>query len=602
MEEMLRRIRAEAEERDLTWLVRLIDGPAGEAAPAPAAAPMFPMPEESGRRPRRARVPVRLSPEQAPARRRRVRSPSPAPPRDVPPATPTGRGRRPGGAAARRNIRAAPDVREQERANVQQTAAASERRQGAGGGAPGHVPVGAPARRSNRPDNGGSRQRPIRQQQAEDGGSRQRPSITEAAKRVSAPRKAAGTRTERFQPGGELPAARIDDPEDDESQQQDVGAAAGGYTAPSQPVGAVPDAGAGSGADGEAVPSTALERGKRAVGDLISQSLARGTRAAYSAAWTEWEDWMDQCGGAYSTDDRVGMLLSWLGRGSREGWTLGRVNRFMAGVAFGCKLKGVVDVTKNFIVRQALKGFRRGKGRPDTRRPVSFGILERLGGAIDLKPQKKMPDGGDMADDRSWPSKNKEKNLQKLRLRADLYPNTDQEHAESSRMEQNRQLDRDTGKISCVINLSSHNPTEVELSVLSRGLSFCPTKMFVKTELCSDMEEYFRRLRLKEFFHNTEDTGLLSTQTEEKLGAKKKSDWSPPPGRSPTLDKYIDSFRHKVQSTILDKQKKEAFNINMQEKRSNYALKSKEITIKPSDKDGAIVLMNISDYTTEADR
>ncbi|XP_066438199.1 uncharacterized protein [Eleutherodactylus coqui] len=383
MEEMLRRIRAEAEERDLTWLVRLIDGPAGEAAPAPAAAPMFPMPEESGRRPRRARVPVRLSPEQAPARRRRVRSPSPAPPRDVPPATPTGRGRRPGGAAARRNIRAAPDVREQERATEQQTAAASERRQGAGGGAPGHVPVGAPTRRSNRPDNGGSRQRPIRQQQAEDGGSRQRPSITEAAKRASAPRKAAGTRTERFQPGGELPAARIDDPEDDESQQQDVGAAAGGYTAPSQPVGAVPDAGAGSGADGEAVPSTALERGKRAVGDLISQSLARGTRAAYSAAWTEWEDWMDQCGGAYSTDDRVGMLLSWLGRGSREGWTLGRVNRFMAGVAFGCKLKGVVDVTKNFIVRQALKGFRRGKGRPDTRRPVSFGILERLGGAID---------------------------------------------------------------------------------------------------------------------------------------------------------------------------------------------------------------------------
>ncbi|CAN2387690.1 Reverse transcriptase (RNA-dependent DNA polymerase), partial [Pristimantis euphronides] len=117
------------------------------------------------------------------------------------------------------------------------------------------------------------------------------------------------------------------------------------------------------------------------------------------------------------------------------------------------------------------------------------------------------------------------------------------------------------------------------------------------------MEEYFRRLRLKEFFHDRENAELVDTQTQEGSRAKKESDWTPQPGRNSTLDKYINTFRCVIQSTILDKQKDVTSNINLKERKALKNLKNnKEIIIKPADKGGAIVLTDTSDYIKEADR
>lgn len=44
-------------------------------------------------------------------------------------------------------------------------------------------------------------------------------------------------------------------------------------------------------------------------------------------------------------------------------------------MGFWAKLRGLEDLTKSFLVQQALKGNRRGGWRPDTRRPVSFYLL-----------------------------------------------------------------------------------------------------------------------------------------------------------------------------------------------------------------------------------
>lgn len=40
------------------------------------------------------------------------------------------------------------------------------------------------------------------------------------------------------------------------------------------------------------------------------------------------------------------------------------------------------DVTKAFLVRKTLQGYRRGQGRSNSRRPVSLGMLEVLSGAL----------------------------------------------------------------------------------------------------------------------------------------------------------------------------------------------------------------------------
>lgn len=54
------------------------------------------------------------------------------------------------------------------------------------------------------------------------------------------------------------------------------------------------------------------------------------------------------------------------------------LNRQLAGLAFLFKLSGFCDVTKHFLVKQAVKGYRKSRRVPDARRPVSFVMLGRL--------------------------------------------------------------------------------------------------------------------------------------------------------------------------------------------------------------------------------
>lgn len=54
------------------------------------------------------------------------------------------------------------------------------------------------------------------------------------------------------------------------------------------------------------------------------------------------------------------------------------VNRRVAGLAFLFKLQGQPDFTKDFWVRQALKGYRKSMVRRDSRRPVTFEILQGI--------------------------------------------------------------------------------------------------------------------------------------------------------------------------------------------------------------------------------
>lgn len=78
------------------------------------------------------------------------------------------------------------------------------------------------------------------------------------------------------------------------------------------------------------------------------------------------------------------LLLYYLARKFNEGASVSVISIQLAGLAFLFKLQGQPDFTKDFWVRQALKGYRRAAVQRDSRRPVTFeilgGIVEQLRG------------------------------------------------------------------------------------------------------------------------------------------------------------------------------------------------------------------------------
>ncbi|KAJ8023275.1 hypothetical protein HOLleu_35642 [Holothuria leucospilota] len=53
-----------------------------------------------------------------------------------------------------------------------------------------------------------------------------------------------------------------------------------------------------------------------------------------------------------------------------------------------------------------------------------------------------------------------------------------------------------------IANLSNYTLSNGEQRLLSRGLSFCPSRDLNPVGLCQDMEQYLRRIKLKEYFQN----------------------------------------------------------------------------------------------------
>lgn len=148
---------------------------------------------------------------------------------------------------------------------------------------------------------------------------------------------------------------------------------------------------------------------------------------------------------------------------------------------------------------------------------------------------------------------------------------------------------------SCIVNLSCATLSPAELSLLSRGLSFCPaTGGFNEFSLFKDLDNFCRNLRLREYFHDRPS----HIETLDPLPSHKH--WTPPTQR----DKYLDMYISAVTRDILDAYKKQApYRKNLSADESN-ALKllatHPEIIIKPADKGGAIVVMNKTDYINEA--
>jgi hypothetical protein len=144
--------------------------------------------------------------------------------------------------------------------------------------------------------------------------------------------------------------------------------------------------------------------------------------------------------------------------------------------------------------------------------------------------------------------------------------------------------------------------TEDERSVLSKGLNFIPLTShadMLQTRL--DAEAFFRRLRLRAFFHG-KPTTEANKDIFEKL-QQKSSDWTPFTGQNKILDQVIDKCTHDINDYLLNHRRCTTNNLNSDERKALQSLRNnKDIIIKPADKGGAVVAWSRDLYVGEATR
>ena len=146
-----------------------------------------------------------------------------------------------------------------------------------------------------------------------------------------------------------------------------------------------------------------------------------------------------------------------------------------------------------------------------------------------------------------------------------------------------------------VVNLSSSSITDAEHRLLTKGLNFCPTPPKVdQVMLSQDLTEYYRRLRLSEFFF---DSG-----PQEVEPFRIKSTWVPPKNRVPALETYVQAVSSQVNNSSSLSHKPHD-NLPRDERLALNSLRSRsDIIIKPADKGSAVVVMDRQKYIDEAHR
>ncbi|XP_044139139.1 uncharacterized protein LOC122929581 [Bufo gargarizans] len=164
---------------------------------------------------------------------------------------------------------------------------------------------------------------------------------------------------------------------------------------------------------------------------------------------------------------------------------------------------------------------------------------------------------------------------------------------------------------SLVINISSTPLSPSELTLLQRGLYFCPSYGLNSFELELDLLRFFRNIRLRAHFedenrevHPTpEKEGSLISSRD--LGLRTKSTYMPPRNQ-PAVETFIKLVQRDTDTFIKgvrEGQYKYTNNLTNTERVSLDALKrAKKVILKPADKGGALVVMDKTQYVAEVHR
>lgn len=109
----------------------------------------------------------------------------------------------------------------------------------------------------------------------------------------------------------------------------------------------------------------------------IQNSLAPRTWSSYSVAWS---DWVKFCSNYFSDPllPNLEVLLLYVSFLMSNNSSASHISKQLAGIGFFHKFHNVTPITNHFLIRQAIKGYRKNFPILDRRRPISFDILERL--------------------------------------------------------------------------------------------------------------------------------------------------------------------------------------------------------------------------------
>ena len=150
-----------------------------------------------------------------------------------------------------------------------------------------------------------------------------------------------------------------------------------------------------------------------------------------------------------------------------------------------------------------------------------------------------------------------------------------------------------------MINLSKKSFTETEFKLLGYNLNFVPTpKTINKTELKRDLENFNRRIKLRDHF------GIAPT---EKPIFKSNSTWEPK-NTHHTVRTFLEDFNKKVTEELnpgpsQQERPTNGMNLSKAEQSALQDLKHMEdIIITNADKGGAVVVQDVQAYIQEANR
>ena len=161
-------------------------------------------------------------------------------------------------------------------------------------------------------------------------------------------------------------------------------------------------------------------------------------------------------------------------------------------------------------------------------------------------------------------------------------------------------------KKNTVVNLSKHELSEAEISLLEKGLKYCPVPHILdKTSMKADAAHFTRKMRLHDYYHNKPPR-----ENDTEKNGKPKPDmaqfgiesqliprfWTPPSGTNQPLDEFCDSITNHIG---LIPQRATQDNLTSSEREAlKFFIKNinKEIVIRPADKGGALVIQDRNDY------
>lgn len=149
-----------------------------------------------------------------------------------------------------------------------------------------------------------------------------------------------------------------------------------------------------------------------------------------------------------------------------------------------------------------------------------------------------------------------------------------------------------------VKNLATSPMPESIQAFLSLGAKFTPVQLDIdRVQLEKDLESWFRRLRIKEYFGDLKDD-----RTEEEKRFSLSSNWTPPKGRCPPLDMFIFKIRQKFDNWITPRRIRD--NMTPLEREGERLIKVDSLThvYKKEDKGSCIVRMNKDDYENNVEK